>query len=181
MYFCTQLHNNLFPSSESDSTLSVCSINPKDYPGVVFSKEETKMKLTHDGGNIRGEGIHIYVPPGAIDINDCIEISLLACVGGPFHPPEGLQFVSPVYLIQQHYVFHKNVTLSLEVFSELDLEEDRRHLVFVTSSYRHDAIDKEARLMFKLHEGELSFDVEMKIVTMEIKHGCFFGIAGTYS
>ena len=138
------------------------------------------LKLAHDGGEIRGEGICLSIPPGAIGTNDFLKISLKACIGGPFYLPEGLQFVSPVYLIQPHYIFHKNVTLSLEVFSALDSEEDRTRLVFVTSSYKQDADDKRARLMFKSCEGELGFDMEKKIATMEMKHFCFTAMAGAY-
>ena len=138
------------------------------------------MKFTHNGGKIRGEGICLSILPGAIGINDCPEISLQACICGPFHLPESLQFVSPVYLIRPHYVFHKSVTLTFKVFSELDLEEDRRHLRFVTSSYKRDAADKELRLMFKSQKSELSFDVKRKMITIEIKHFCFPAIAGAY-
>ena len=132
----------------------------------------------HDGGNIKGEGIHLSIPRGAIHTDDSPMISLRACIAGPFFLPEGFQFVSPVYLIQPHYVFNKNVTLSLEVFSKLDSEEDCSHLIFVTSSSRHDTVEKGKRWTFQLHEGKLSCDVEKKTVTTEFKHFCQVAAAG---
>ena len=138
------------------------------------------QKLTHEGGEIKGEGIHLSIPRGAIRTNDSPIISLRACIAGPFFLPEGFQFTSPVYLIQLHYVFDENVALSLEVFSKLDSEEDYSHLAFVTSSSRHDIIEKRKRWTFISHKGKLSCDVEKKTVTMEFKHFCPVAVAGNF-
>lgn len=168
--------------SESRSTLSTCSFNPTDYPGVAFSKAVSRQKVTHEGGTIEGEGIRLVIPHRAIPEDDSPTISLQACIGGPFYLPKHLQFVSPVYLAQPPFAFHENVSLSLELFARLESQEDSDKLVFVTSPSKHDVVDKEARWKFEVnHDKEASFDVVKKIGTIELKHFCFFGFAGIYT
>ena len=66
---------------------SICEFN-KDFPGVAFSKQRIEAIMTNKGGIIKGEGIELSVPPGAISEGDEITITIQACVGGPFCLPE---------------------------------------------------------------------------------------------
>lgn len=137
--------------------------------------------MTHQGGEIVGKGIHLFIPLGAIPKGDSPTISLQACIGGPFYLPKGLQFISPVFLAQPPFAFHENVTLSLEMFARLESERDCSNVVFVTSPSKHDIVHKEARWKFEVDEGDIPhFRMGEKNGRIKLKHFCFFGFAGIW-
>ena len=68
-----------------------------------------------DGGTIQCKelGFSIVVPPGAV--NYPVTVSVCCSFREGFHPPNGYEFVSPVYLLHLHpgVRFLEKVTLSL--------------------------------------------------------------------
>ena len=100
--------------------------------GVLFSKQRQTNNISSDGGRIVGEGITLTVPPGAVP-SGSVDISLQACLDGPFCLPEDLEFVSPVYLIEPHSNFRKDVTLAISTFLEAQTQKDTENIVFVYS------------------------------------------------
>ena len=60
-------------------------------------------------------GFSIDIPPGAVGINP-VTLSVCCSFKDEFSPPDGYEFVSPVYIVNANPITHflKNVTLSLQ-------------------------------------------------------------------
>ena len=106
--------------------------NPTEFPGIVFSKFCAEENVTSKGAIIKGEGIKLSIPEGAIRPGDEVPIALQGCIGGPFVFPDGIVPVSPVYRIAPPCVFHQEVILTIEHFAELQSHEDCEEMVFIT-------------------------------------------------
>ena len=157
--------------------MSICEFKQTDYSGIVFSKRKQAAIITREGGKIEGEGIRLVVPPGAVAGNDEANISLQACLGGPFCLPEGLNFLSPVYLIEPPFAFHDNVTLSIDMFIKLDTEEDLDEIKFVTSPTKGVVVEENAQWNFRVY-GAPKFSVGSNQGEIDLKHFCFAAFAG---
>ena len=147
-----------------------------DYPGVAFSKNAAKMKMTSDGGMVEGEGIKLHIPPGAIKDDDEVDVSLQACLGGPFYLPGDLVFASPVYLIEPPFAFHKNVTLTINLFAEFD---DCSELRFITSPTKPELSESDDNLWnFKIYGSpRLKFEANRSSGEIDLRHFCFAAFA----
>ena len=149
--------------------MSNCSFY-SEFPGVAFSKTANEGTLTSLGGEISGTGIQLTIPQDAIPGGDSIDISLKACIGGPFYLPKGFKFVSPVFLAQPPFAFHKKVILEMEIFAELEENE----LVFVTSSSKPDIVDDEAEWKFKVTNTKPEFCDEKSPEWLKLTTFAFF-------
>ena len=149
--------------------LSNCSFYP-EFPGVAFSKTANEGTLTSLGGEISGTGIQLTIPQGAIPGGDSIDISLKACIGGPFYLPKGYKFVSPVFLAQPPFAFHKEVILEMEIFAELEENE----LVFVTSSSKPEIVEDKAEWKFKVTTTKPKFVMKKSPVWLMLTTSAFF-------
>ena len=152
-----------------------------EYPGIIFSKEKAEKVITSKGGEIVGEGIKLHVPEGAVKAEDDVKISLQACIGGPFSLPEGMDLVSPVYLIEPPFAFHQSLRLSIDLFIELKTEEDSRDIAFVSSStkYIHDE-NNEVHWKFRKYGNSPEFHIGGPGCGkgfMDLRHFCFAGFA----
>ena len=103
------------------------------YQGIKFSDYCTKQTITFNGGMIKGEGVELQILGRAIERGKSIEFSVQGCIDGPFELPEDVSFASPVYLISPHYQFQREVTLSADIFINLQSIEDCKALIFLTS------------------------------------------------
>jgi hypothetical protein len=147
-----------------------------EYPGIVFSKRRSEAKIAKEGGEIVGEGITLVVPPGALPEGDPVSISLQACVGGPFYlPNDKMVFMSSVFLIEPPCVFHKSVTLSIDLFTSVK-NRDSERIVFVTSPTKGIIRGESAQWIFKEY-GTPNFSVGSKSGKIELKHFCFASFA----
>ena len=147
------------------------------YPGIVFSKQRNEAKITKDGGEIVGEGIRLLVPPGAVPEGDEANISLQACLGGPFNLPDNMVFMSPVFLIEPPFAFRDEVTLSIDMFVEVKTEEDCAQAMFVSSSTK--GVVKEERLQWDLKPySSPNFTVGSRRGEVKLTHFCFAAFAG---
>ena len=155
-------------ASASESLISMFDCKAA-YPGVYFSKQKNTNNITPTGGIIYGEGITLSVPPGAVTSGN-VNVSLQACLDGPFCPPEDLQFVSPVYLVEPHYSFRKMVTLSISMFIKAGKQED---IVFVTSPANNQG---GSSWNFRT-SGFPRFTEGSRIGDVELSHFCFGAFA----
>lgn len=156
--------------------ISICDLIA-EYPGIVFSKQKKTAKITKDGGEIIGEGIKLAVPPGAVAEGDEGNISLQACLGGPFClPEENMIFVSPVYLIEPPFAFHKEVTLSISMFMKVETEEDCKKTVFVTSPTKGVMNEEDAQWNFRTYRSP-KFSIGSRNGEIQLKHFCFTAFA----
>ena len=153
--------------------LSVCSFYP-EFPGVAFSKTSNEGILSFNGGEIICTGIKLTIPQGAIRRGESINMSLRTCIGGPFYLPKGYKFVSPVFLAQPSFTFHKDVILKMEIFAEVEKEE----LVFVTSPSKPDIVKDKAEWKFKAATRKPKLNAGNNFGVIHLKHFCFFSFAG---
>ena len=153
--------------------LSVCSFYP-EFPGVAFSKTSNEGILAFNGGEIICTGIKLTIPQGAIRWGESINMSLRTCIGGPFYLPKGYKFVSPVFLAQPSFTFHKDVILKMEIFAEVEKED----LVFVTSPSKPDIVKDKPEWKFKAATRKPKLNAEKLFGVIHLKHFCFFSFAG---
>ena len=165
---------------------SICDFSQvSDYPGVAFSKQRSEATITKEGGIIKGEGITLSVPPGAVSEGDEVTILLQACIGGPFclpPKPGDLNFISPVYLIQPPFAFRKNVTLSINTFVKFYQNYDNKSFCFVTSpTQKTFNEDFEPQWVFrKFGSPDFNEEHDGRIRgSINLKHFCFGGFAGS--
>lgn len=140
---------------------------------ISFSEQRQTKKITHEGGTIIGDGITLSIPPGAVPPSGDIDISLQACLDGPFCLPEDLEFMSPVYLIEPHYSFHKNVTLSIKMFLNVQTQKDSENTVFVTSPAKK---QESCSLIFRKY-GSPRFSEGSRYGEIELPNFCFCALA----
>ena len=151
----------------------ICTFHA-DFPGIAFSKTLSERILTFDGGEIVGTGIKLTIPQGAIPKGDSIKVSLQACIGGPFYLPKGYRFISPVFLAQPPFIFHKDVILKMEIFA--DVEEDE--LVLVTSSSKPDIVGDESQWTFREEASKPKFCDGKKFGVVPLNHFTLFAFRG---
>lgn len=90
-------------------------------------------------------------------------------------------FMSPVYLIQPPFAFHKSVTLSIKLFAILKSKEECENTVFVTSPTRAVEKDENAQWNFKTYgspkcsEGSRNGNGEI-----ELTHFCLTSFAAKF-
>ena len=157
--------------------LSVCSFLP-DYPGVAFSKSIYEKTFTCKGGSVSGSGLSLTIPKEAIPRDESVTISVRPCIGGPFNFPKNYSLISPVYLVEPPFAFHKHLTLHIELFAET---EDKEDIYFMTSPPKPTFKDTKAEWNFALgYSKPVLHKTEENIGVMRLKHFCFFAFAGKY-
>lgn len=161
---------------EPSMSMSICDFNLAEYPGIVFSKRKSEAKITKEGGEIVGEGIRLVVPRGAVPEGDEANISLQACLGGPFNLPKNMFFVSPIFLIEPPFAFRERVTLSIDLFMEVETDEDCNETVFVTSPTKGVMKEENAQWNLKPY-GSPNFKLRSRHGEIELTHFCFGAFA----
>jgi len=92
--------------------------------------------------------------------------------------PDGHHLVSPVYLVQPPYAFHKDIMLEVELFAELRKKED---LLFITSPSKPTMKGEIAEWKFKVGNRKPSQHESRNIGVMKLRHFCLFGLSGLYT
>ena len=158
---------------EASSDHDLFDINAA-YRGVFFSKQKQTKNIPSEGGTIIGEGITLSVPHGAVPASGSVDMSLQACLDGPFYLPGNLEFVSPVYLIESHFHFRKKVTLSITMFLEAQ-PKDFENIVFVSSPAVN--IQESSYWNFQVSNASPRFREGSRIGEVELTHFCFGAFA----
>ena len=70
------------------------------------------------------------IPPGAVPEGRQLDLTVWPCSSGPFHPPDGYELASPVFLISPSFDFSREITRH---FLKLESEEDSERMVFLSA------------------------------------------------
>ena len=108
------------------------------YPGILFSEGIKKEFITSDEKTINLEdvGISITFPENSLPSTDPpLEVTILPCFSGPFEMPDGIESVSPAYIIKYNrkITFLKDVILKIQHYANLQTEEDCKNIVFFSA------------------------------------------------
>ena len=90
--------------------------------------------IDKEGGIIEGEGIKLFFPNDALPHGESSTIKIYATVDGPTEHC-GLFSVSPIFHVkcEPHREFQKEVQVTIEHFTKLEVEDDIDNLVFMVS------------------------------------------------
>ena len=105
------------------------------YPGILFSEGIKKEFITSDEKTINLEdvGISITFPENSLPSTDPpLEISIQPCFSGSFEMPDGIESVSPAYIIKcnRKITFLKDV---IRHYANLHTKEDCENMVFLSA------------------------------------------------
>ena len=108
------------------------------YPGILFSEGVKKEFITSDEKTINLEdvGISITFPENSWPSSDPpLEITIQPCFSGPFEMPDGIESVSPAYIIKYNrkITFIKDVILKIRHNANLQTKEDCENMVFLSA------------------------------------------------
>ena len=101
---------------------------------MSLSKQKAEQVVNWTGANLKGEGIYLIIPQNAIRTNDCVTVSLQACISGPFELSDDLELVSPVFLISLNYPFQSELTVIVKHFACIQKLSETEDVIFVTDS-----------------------------------------------
>ena len=109
------------------------------YPGILFSEGIKKEFITSDEKTINLEdvGISITFPKNSLSSSDPpLEITIQPCFSGPFEMPDGIESVSPAYIIKYNrkITFLKDVILKIRHYANLQTKEDCDNMAFLSAS-----------------------------------------------
>ena len=109
------------------------------YPGILFSEGVKKESITSDEKtiNLENVGISITFPENSLPSTDPpLEITIQPCFSGSFEMPDGIESVSPAYIIKynQKITFLKHVILKIRHYANLQTKEDCENMVFLSAS-----------------------------------------------
>ena len=143
------------------------------FPGIMFYGDPILKVVDSDGCKLaRPEiGICIHFPPKAVPDGKALHLTIWPCLSGPFVPPEGREFSSPVYMISPAFQFQEDVELSISHFENLRCEEDIASMSFATTLSSTDIHKSKPVYMFEpLEKGE--FKVTSSVGTINLRHFC---------
>ena len=146
------------------------------YLPVRFSQREFRENVDKHGADIIGEGIHVIIPPNAIDDRDKeVSVTVQACLGGPFEIPSDYEPISPVYLLHPLYVFQTEVELKIKVFADIEHNDD---IIFLTSQDKPTVRKKQNIWIFMEEAKDVSAKVQpfsggSREVSVSVWHFCF--------
>ncbi len=130
--------------------------------------------MTSEGLEISWEeiGIAFSIPPGAVpEDKEPLSLTVRPCLAGPFEPPDGYEFASPVCIVSPAFEFAKDITMILFHSACLRSDEDCElmSLLSVPSSPRYEG--SSSRYKFKPLRGGL-FQKNKRYATVALKHFC---------
>ena len=142
------------------------------FPGIIFYGDPILKIVDSDGCKLAWPeiGICLHFPPKAVPDGKALHLTIWPCLSGPFVPPEGREFSSPVYLISPAFQF-QDVELSISHFENLRCEEDIASMSFATTLSPTDIHKSKPVYMFEpLEKGE--FKVTSSVGTINLRHFC---------
>lgn len=108
-------------------------------PGMMFSEIARSASITDEEAKFDFKeelGIYLSIAENSISEDENVELFVLPAFSGPFAGPEGLEPVSPAYLIKsdKEIRFKKDVTLQIQHNACVVTERDCEDLVFMRAS-----------------------------------------------
>ena len=143
------------------------------FPGIILYGDPILKMVDSNGCKLaRPEiGICLHFPPKAVPDGKVLHLSVWPCLSGPFVPPEGREFSSPVYLISPAFQFQEDVELSINHFENLRCQEDVASMSFATTLSSTEINKSNSVYMFEsLEKGE--FKVTSSVGTINLRHFC---------
>ena len=109
------------------------------YPGILFSDGVKKESITSDGKTINLEevGVSLIFPENSLPSNEPpVEVAIQPCFSGSFIMPDGIESMSPAYVIKPNrkVTFQKDVVLKIQHYANLQTEEDCEDMVFLSAN-----------------------------------------------
>ena len=118
--------------------------------------------------------ISLVIPSNAVPVDSEAVLQGQCCIG-PFVPPEGSKFVSPVYLVTTSCQFQSEVEATVSHFANLKNEGDCSGMTFVTAPSTPTIHDQKPQYHFKPVIGG-TFQPHETVATIRLKHCSFIGI-----
>lgn len=156
----------------------VTSKDPK-FPGVHFMGSPQIKTVTSEGVKISWQdvGVAFDIPPGAVpEDKGPLELTVRPCLTGPFQPPDGYKFTSPVYVISPAFNFTKDIQLEIHHFASLQNNEDCAHMSFISAPCCPQYSESQLQYRFKLLKGGV-FKAGKPFGTINLQHFCLAATA----
>ena len=140
-----------------------------NFIGIAFDREVSLccQDITNEGGRIKGAGIELFFPNDAFPPEESSNIKVFVSVEGPTEH-SGLFSVSPIFHVkcEPYREFQKEIQVTIEHFTKLEVEEDIDNLVFMVS--------KEGK-EFHPAAGRVMTEVGSRYGTVMVNHFSRFG------
>ena len=143
------------------------------FPGIIFYGDPILKVVDSDGCKLAQPevGICLHFPPKAVPDGKALHLTIWPCLSGPFVPPEGCEFSSPVYLVSPAFQFQEDVELSINHFQNLRCQEDVASMSFATTlSSTKIHTSKPVYTFEPLGKGD--FKVTSSVGTINLRHFC---------
>ena len=151
------------------------------YPGILYFGAcywswSTSKKATVGADAM---GISISVPEGTLREEDSTDLLIHPCFSGPFELPAGYEPASPAYLVQpsRAATIHKDVTVRMHHYADLQTEEDCEEMVFVSASST--PLDTQSGPVYRFKEvsgAKCVFRPKDPVGEITLRHFCFIKI-----
>ena len=157
--------------------------NTREYIPTCFTPVATLSQCTHDGRWYYDEhnDFGLEIPAGAIPEGECITIDISVALYGPFHYPEGLRPVSPVFWVcvrdQNHFQFLKPVKVTIPHYLNLESHDDIESLGLTFLKGDHE-MNSQQMYRFQPAEGDVLIEPLKKYGVLQTTHFCCQCIAG---
>ena len=154
------------------------------YPGILFSEGVKKESITSDEKTVNLEevGIFLTFPGNSLPSTEPpVEVAIQPCFSGSFIMPDGIESMSPAYVINPNrkVVFQKDVVLKIQHYANLQTEEDCENMVFLTASSTPEYRGSNPVYVFKEitdTKGLFRPRQEKPLGEIQLKHFSIFGI-----
>ncbi len=170
------LYGHLESAIAGDSQTHSGDLHPR-FQGVhTLSSSPWHVSVTSEANKVQWDeiGVLFEIPKGAVPPDKVLNLTVWPCIKGPFVPPPGYQFASPVFIVVgPEFKFEKKVLLQLSHFIHLQSSDDCEKMVFLSARSTSSQPTKDGNLgyRFKVLEGG-SFEVGRSVGTISLSHFC---------
>ena len=162
------------------------SVAESQYPGLHFLQGSPwKESVTSDGSKISWDDIGIYfdIPAGAIPEERVVHLNVSPCLSGRFILPDDYNQASPVFMISPEFEFQEDVMMSMVHFMDLQSEDERERMVFISAPSAPIDQDGKPVYHFKVFK-KGAFHIGQRYGSISLNHFCALAIGmqdkGTY-
>ena len=137
----------------------------------------TLLSCTHDGRDYydKCNNFYLEIPAGAIPERESITIDIGVALHGPFHYPEGLRPVSPVFWVcvrdQSNFQFLKPVKITIQHCLSIENYDDIESLGVTFLKGDHE-VNVQKMYQFQQARGDMLIKPQRMYAVMQITHFC---------